>query len=43
MTTPTHDPLRTPPGCLYLLLMIVALFFVLRQAEQKQATGDENI
>jgi hypothetical protein len=33
MTTPTPTPSRAPSGCLYLLLMIVTLLFVLSQPE----------
>jgi hypothetical protein len=39
MTTPTPTPSRAPSGCLYLLLMIVTLLFVLSQPEPP--AGDE--
>lgn len=39
MTTSTPTPSRPPTGCLYLLLMIVALLFVLNQPA---AVDDDN-
>jgi hypothetical protein len=42
MTTPTSTPSRAPGGCLYLLLMLVALLFVLSQPEPPTASNDES-
>lgn len=42
MTTSSPTPSRPPTGCLYLLLMIVALLFVLSQPESPVAEEQEN-
>lgn len=42
MTTSTPTPSRAPGGCLYLLLMLVALLFVLSQREPPTAGNDDH-